>query len=141
MKHRNSFVSNSSSSSFILFNASSIDYFNKAFPLRENKLYNVSDIKSTLINFISDFTKNVDVNKKIDFDDVWNKYFDGKVPEYFKWSVIDEWLINDWNFFNIVNVIRSIPDSGYLTDAYDRDLFAEYCHIPDSHFTYFDCDL
>ena len=138
MKHRSSFVSNSSSSSFILNSPDDIKYF-KSHSFREShNIYLTNDIKALIVNFIKDFTSSYNINDPIHFDDVYDKYFSSKVPDYFKYYHINDWDICNWNFSNLKLLVDSLPDNKWITDSYDRDWAFEY--IP-SFIKEFDGDL
>ena len=137
MKIRCNYVSNSSSSSFILDKKEDIHYIeDKCFG--EQKIFSTNEIKDIIINFIKDFTSNYNIQEDYEFDEIWNKYFEGKVPDYFRYHYISDWNIMEWNFSELKNLLNDLPNDKWLTDSYDRDWAYEY--LP-AWMKTFDCDL
>ena len=125
MKIRTNYVSNSSSSSFILDKKEDIHYFEeKCFG--KHKIFSTNEIKDIILNFIKDFTANYNIQEDYEFDEIWNKYFEGKVPDYFRYHYISDWNIMEWNFSELKNLLNDLPNDKWLTDSYDRDWAYEY---------------
>lgn len=144
MKIRTGYVSNSSSSSFILDNKEDIKYFNEIYMNRNINLYETNEIKNTLKFFIKDYIKSYDFENEsnnLKIDDLWNKYFEGKVPDYFKYHYINYWNIMEWSFSELKQLLKNLPDNKYLTDSIDRDDFSERCKIPEEKYIFFNVDL
>lgn len=127
MKIRTGYVSNSSSSSFILDNKEDIKYFSR-YQDKLDEVFSTNEIKKVIIEFIKDFTSNYDFEKEyeLDFDEFWNKYFANKVPDYFKYYYISDWNIREWNFSSLHELLKELPNDKWLTDSYDRDWAYEY---------------
>ena len=133
MKIRSNYVSNSSSSSFILNNKEDIENFKVGYYInKEQSVFSTNEIKETIKFFIKDFTTNYEIENDYSFDEIWNKYFENKVPVYFKYHHIDTWNIMEWNFSGLKELLKDLPDDKWLTDSYDRDWISEYCHLPSS---------
>ena len=88
--------------------------------------------------FIKDFTSNYNIQEDYEFDEIWNKYFENKVPDYFCYHYISDWNIMEWNFSELKNLLKDLPNDKWLTDSYDREWVFE--HITQSFMT-FDADL
>lgn len=138
MKIRTNFVSNSSSSSFILKNKDDIQFFNKIFPSNENVIYEVNQIRETIKFFIKDYVNTFDFSKEVDEEAMWNKYFANKVPKYFQYNYVDYMVFNYFNFSSLIELMKNLPESGYITEPYDRDV--AYSHLPEDIET-FEADL
>ena len=138
MKIRTNYVSNSSSSSFILDNKEDIYYFENKLNNKKQPLFSTNEIKNTILFFIKDFTSNYNIQEDYEFDEIWNKYFENKVPDYFCYHYISDWNIMEWNFSELKNLLKDLPKDKWLTDSYDRDWVYE--HMTKSFMT-FDADL
>lgn len=138
MKIRIGYVSNSSSSSFILDNKEDIKYFENQFFNKKAEVFSTNEIRNTILFFIKDFTSNYDIEKEYSFDEIWDKYFEGKVPDYFRYHYISDWNVMEWNFFEIKELLKDLPNDKWLTDSYDRDWAYEY--LP-AFIKTFDADL
>jgi hypothetical protein len=138
MKIRSNYVSNSSSSSFILDKKEDICYFENKLFNKKQAIFYTNELKELIIFFIKDFTKNYNIQEEYSLDEIWDKYFEGKVPGYFKYNYIYDWSVLEWNFSELKDLLRHLPDDKWLTDSYDRDW--AYEHLP--HFIKeFDGDL
>lgn len=138
MKIRANYVSNSSSSSFILDNKEDIKYFPNMFFDKKAEAFSTNEIRNTILFFIKDFTSSYDIEKEYSFDEIWDKYFEGKVPDYFRYHYISDWNIMEWNFFDLRELLKDLPNDKWLTDSYDRDRAYEY--VP-AFIKIFDTDL
>ena len=142
MKIRSNYVSNSSSSSFILNNKEDIENFKVGcYTNKNNQFFSTNEIKETIKFFIKDFTANYEIENDYSFDEIWNKYFEGKVPDYFKYHYIDDWNVIEWNFSELKQLLKDLPDDKYLTESIDRDDFSERCKIPEEKYILFDVEL
>lgn len=122
MKIRTNYVSNSSSSSFILKNKEDAKLFQIGwYANQEQPVYSTDEIKETIKLFLTDFVKNIDNLENIDENKVWEKYFQGKVPDYFEYNYVKCWAIENWNFSGLYDLIRLLPAGKWITDSYDRD--------------------
>ena len=138
MKIRTNYVSNSSRSSFILDNKEDIKYFENQFFNKNAEVFSTNEIRNTILFFIKDFTSSYDIEKEYSFDEIWDKYFEGKVPDYFRYHYISDWNIMEWNFFDLRELLKDLPNDKWLTDSYDRDW--AYEHLP-AFIKTFDDDL
>jgi hypothetical protein len=129
MKIRTNYVSNSSSSSFILDNKEDIYYFENKLNNKKQPLFSTNEIKNTILFFIKDFTSNYNIQEDYEFDEIWNKYFENKVPDYFRYHYISDWNIMEWNFSELKNLLKDLPNDKWLTDSYDRDWAYEYLPV------------
>lgn len=140
MKIRSNYVSNSSSSSFILDKKEDFKYFERC-SFSEKQIYLTNDIKESIKFFIKSFIANYDFNTsndKIDHNEVWNKYFENKIPTYLRYKFDFFEVVYGLNFHEMKTFIEDLPDDKWLTDSYDRDWACEY--IPGFIKT-FDTDL
>ena len=108
-------------------------FFNK-----KAEVFSTNEIRNTILFFIKDFTSSYDIEKEYSFDEIWDKYFEGKVPDYFRYHYISDWNIMEWNFFDLRELLKDLPNDKWLTDSYDRDW--AYEHLP-AFIKTFDDDL
>lgn len=140
MKIRNGYVSNSSSSSFILKNKDDLKYFQEMLPYQQHKVYEVNQLKRTLHNIIKQVVDYYFEHGCVNTEEIWNLYMKDNVPEYFEWSDI-RFNLEFLDFSSIIKFVEALPSEGYLTESYDRDRFAEYCRIPLDKYELFKKDL
>ena len=128
MKIRTNYVSNSSSSSFILDRKEDFKYFD-IFLFSEKQIYFTNDIKESIKFFIKSFIANYDFNKsheEIDHNEVWNKYLKNKIPTYLRYKFDFFEVVYGLNFHEMKAFIEDLSDDKWLTDSYDRNLACEY---------------
>lgn len=125
MKIRTNFVSNSSSSSFLLDNPEDIKTFeNVQYIGEKTEVYATDDIKRLMQSFVRYAACTFDLSRDMDGDQVWDG-FKGKVPEYFEWEYIRSPLLG-WDFSDISNLVARLPDGKWLTESFDRNRVSEY---------------
>lgn len=116
MKKRTGYVSNSSSSSFILESPELKKLFDDA-GLHNVRIYSCKEIKKTMISamkYLFD-TLIADPDYKYDEYDFWEEHLEGKLPDWFQYYYpIDDFKEN-------INFLRELKDHQYITEKLDRD--------------------
>ena len=142
MKQRHGYVSNSSSSSFIMKDEHSMD--GKFPPGVACKAYSTDSVKHLVTTFIREYVggydwQNREANKSE--DECWKEVFEGKVPDYFQSEYVCACVFSRLDFGGLSELLESLPDGMWVTEAYDRAWLAEFCMAYGDGIEVFDTDI
>lgn len=134
MRIRSSYVSNSSSSSFVLKSTSDMDRLKSENGLRSVNFYNVQQLWATCLDLTIKYFSLSELEYGVYLGQIEN---DGLMPSF----IIDSFFRHNFNLGDIIECFfnKNLQKHHYITDEIDRDDWAEYySHL---NFELFDCDL
>jgi len=120
MKIRTSYVSNSSSSSFILRGSADLEEFQKIKPLEGLKVFSVKELRALFVEY---FGKYLTLSKK-ELDQYYAEIEEKKLmPDFIYW----DYLSCAKDLDGIKNTFfENLGEEDYITDVIDRDYISEF---------------
>ena len=121
MKIRSGYVSNSSSSSFILRGQEDLAKFKEVFKDRNPKVFSVKEIRALFVDYYSHYL----IMSRKELEE-YNKKIQENLPFFIYWNYFDNYFDNDLDNIKSTFFSGNLGEDDYITEEIDRNYISEF---------------